>query len=102
MERGANMSVRVTCITKSGGDHENPHAAISDLGWVNEETSNRGSSTRLQMYDWIKNKSGVAYVRDARGNQVVVGAAETTRGTKYVRTHADGIWTDNLLALPEC
>jgi hypothetical protein len=92
----------VTCIAKSGGDHENPHAAISSLGWINEETNESGSSTRLEMYDWIKNKSGVAYVRDARGNQVRVGGAETARGTEYVRTYADGIWTDNLLALPEC
>ncbi|MFD9461153.1 DUF3892 domain-containing protein [Streptomyces sp. NPDC060027] len=23
-----------------------------------------------------------------------------TRGAKYLRTHADGVWTNNLLALP--
>jgi hypothetical protein len=54
------------------------------------------------MYDWIKNQSGHAYVRDASGNTVRVGTAETSRGTKYVRTYRDGTWTDNLLALPEC
>lgn len=96
------MSVRVTCITKSGGYHENPHAAISALGWVNEDTGATGSSTRLVMYDWIKDKGGYAYVRDARGNEAKVGTAETASGTKYVRTYADRVWTDNLLALPEC
>lgn len=96
------MSVRITCINKAGGDHENPHVAISNLGWVNEDNNNRGTSTRLEMYDWIKEKSGVAYVRDTAGNQVRVGTAETSRGTKYVRTFRDKVWTDNLLALPEC
>jgi len=31
-----------------------------------------------------------------------VGTAVSTRGTKYVRTYRDKVWTDNLLALPEC
>lgn len=96
------MSVRITCISKAGGDHENPHAAISNLEWVNEADGKTGDSTRLEMYDWIKNQDGYAYVRDQNGNAVRVGTAETDRGTKYVRTYADGKWTDNLLALPEC
>lgn len=96
------MSVRITCISKDGGNHDNPHTAITDLGWVNEQSGERGSSTRLQMYDWIKNKGGDAYVKDAYGNVVRVGTAETALGTKYVRTYADRTWTDNLLSLPEC
>lgn len=96
------MSVRVTCISKDVGNHENPHVAISNLGWVNEANGQTGNSTRLQMYNWIKNQDGYAYVKDNAGNTVRVGAAETAGGTKYVRTYADGKWTDNLLALPEC
>lgn len=96
------MSVRITCSSKSGGDREDPHTEITSLGWINEENGNRGSSTRLEMYDWIKEKSGHAYVRDNAGNQVGVDTAETQRGTKYVRTSRDRVWTDNLLALPEC
>lgn len=96
------MAVRITCIGKAGGDHENPHVAISSLGWVNEENNERGTSTRLEMYDWIKNQAGYAYVRDATGNQVQVGTAESRSGTKFVRTYRDRVWTDNLLALPEC
>ncbi|GAN91770.1 hypothetical protein Gbfr_091_001 [Gluconobacter frateurii M-2] len=96
------MSVRITCINKDGGNHENPHTAISYLGWINEETRETGKSTRLELYDWIKNKNGYAYVRDASGNTVSVGTAETERGTKYVKTYRDKTWTDNLLSLPEC
>lgn len=96
------MSVRVTCISKAGGDHDNPHESISHLGWTNEETHESGKSTRLEMYSWIKDKGGYAYVRDGAGNTVRVGTAVSTRGTKYVRTYRDKVWTDNLLALPEC
>ncbi len=96
------MSVRITCISKDGGNHENPHVAITDLGWKNEETGETGNSTRLAMYEWIKEKNGHAYVRDGSGNTARVGTAETAKGTKYVRTYRDNTWTDNLLALPEC
>lgn len=96
------MSIRITCIRKSSGFHADPHHAISELGWINEETHETGTSTRLQVYDWIKNQSGVAYVRDLRGNQAGVGIREHAYGTKFVQTFADRVWTDNLLALPEC
>lgn len=96
------MSVRITCIRKDHGNHDNPHVAISSVDWVNESTSERGTTSRTEMYDWIKDKNGYAYVRDNQGNEVRVGTAETPRGTKYIRTYRDKVWTDNLLALPEC
>jgi hypothetical protein len=96
------MSIRITCINKSGGYHEDPHHAISNLGWINEKSQETGKSTRLEIYDWIKNKNGVAIVRDSGGNEVRVGTREHSNGSKYVQTYADRVWTDNLLALPEC
>jgi len=96
------MSIRITCIKKSNGHHEDPHRAISELGWINEQTNETNRSTRLEIYDWIKNHNGVASVVDARGNKARVGAREHANGTKYVQTYADRVWTDNLLALPEC
>ena len=95
------MAIRITCINKSNGYHQDPHHAISDLGWIEEGTGKTGKSTRLQIYDWIR-QGGVAHVRDAKGNNARVGAREHANGTKFLQTHADGVWTDNLLALPEC
>ena len=69
------MSIRITCIKKSNGFHEYPHHAISQFGWINEQTNETNRSTRLEMYEWIKNDSGVASVVDARGNKARVGAA---------------------------
>jgi hypothetical protein len=96
------MSIRITCINKAGGYHADPHSAIESLGWVNEQTGDSGKSTRLEVYEWIKNKNGRACVVDSRGNRADVGARENSNGTKYVQTYADKVWTNNLLSLPEC
>jgi len=96
------MTIRITCIKKSGGYHSDPHNAIETLAWVNEETGEKGVSTRLTIYDWIRNKNGTAYVKDMRGNKAIVGTHENAHGTKYVQTYSGQVWTDNLLALPEC
>lgn len=96
------MAIRVTCINKSGGYHADPHDAISNLGWTNEETGATGKNTRIEIYDWIKNDGGIAYVLDSRGNKAFVSTRENANGTKYLQTYADRVWTDNLLSLPEC
>ncbi len=96
------MSIRITCINKSGGYHQDPHHAISHLGWVEDGTGKTGKNTRLEIYDWLKNNNGVAYVQDRRGNKAYLYPRENAQGTQFVQTYADNIWTDNLLALSEC
>ena len=96
------MSVRITCINKDNGNHENPHEAIINLGWVNEKTGASGKTSRVGMYNWIKEKGGQAYVSGPNGSVSTLGTAVTSKGTKYVRTYANGVWNDNLLSLPEC
>jgi hypothetical protein len=95
------MSVRITCIKKSGGYHEDPHEAISTFGWTNEQTGASDTSTREQMWEWVTN-GGEAYVKDAYGNVARVLAKTNSRGTHYLQTEANGQLTDNLLKLPEC
>ncbi len=88
------MSVYITARHMVGGtDHEH----IASVKWENVDNSNTGESTRATMVDWIKNKGGKAYVKDG-GGKVGVGVVEAT--PPYLRTHADGKWTNNLLALP--
>jgi hypothetical protein len=96
------MSIRITCIKKDNGYHENPHVAISELGWVEDGTNETGRSTRIRIYDWIKNEGGVAYVTDSIGDKAYVTTAISASGTKYVKTIADNTTADNLLKLPEC
>jgi hypothetical protein len=95
------MAIRITCIKKDNGFHENPYAAISEIGWINVDNGNSGKSTRIQVYDWIKT-GGIAYVTDSRGNTAKLICVETEKGTKYVKTESDNVETDNLLKLDEC
>lgn len=96
------MEIRIKCINKDNGNHENPNVAITHLGWVNEQNGTSGKSTRLELYKWIKVDGGYAYVKDSQGNIAKVITAETALGTKYVKTEADNTTKDNLLSLPEC
>jgi len=96
------MSVRVICISKDNGNHDNPHEAISHYGWVNERTDKRGRNDRTSMVDWIKNKKGIAYVKDSLGNVAYCEVRKNSRGTEFLQTVSDGKYTNNLLELPEC
>jgi hypothetical protein len=95
------MSIRITCINKAGGQHENPHVAIPKLGWTEDGTGKSGIWTREQMYDWLKD-GGMAYVKDARGDVAWLITEISSRGTKFVRTQPDWTKADNLLSLGEC
>ena len=95
------MAVKVTCIKKTIGNHENPHVAISNFGWINEETNKTGNSTRIQIYDFIKT-GGIVYVNDKTGKSINLIALETSIGTKYVKTPPNDSKVDNLLSLEEC
>jgi hypothetical protein len=95
------MAVRITCIKKDGGNHENPFVAISTLSWINDVTNATGTSTRLQMYEFVTN-NGIAYVQDYLGNKANLKGAISDKGNKYVKTYSDNVASDNLLKLPEC
>jgi hypothetical protein len=72
------------------------HEHIAEVGWRDPADGKTGRSSRATMVDWIENKSGVAKVTDGI-NTVDVGVVKGN--PSYLRTHADGKWTDNLLAL---
>lgn len=95
------MSIRITCIKKDSGNHENSHTAISALGWIEDTTNKTGRSTRIEMYDFVRS-GGYAYVKDSYGNKAQLIAEVTANGTKYVKTKPDNTTTDNLLKLPAC
>jgi copper oxidase (laccase) domain-containing protein len=73
------------------------HEHITDVKWRNPSSGELGQSTRAAMVDWI-NEGGVAKVADFQGHDVSVVVVNSS--PPYIRTHADGVWTDNLLALP--
>jgi hypothetical protein len=91
------MSVRITHIRQAGGTG---HEHIVGVKWIDPADSGTGKSSTLEMVTWIEDKDGKAYVDDEHGHRVQVGVVTPPQGSKYLRTHADGVWTDNLLSLP--
>jgi hypothetical protein len=86
--------VLVACINKQ--PRNNPHEGITHLcnasaGW---------KWPRSQVIESIEAKTNTFYTT-VGGNRADVGVVDGPNG-KYVRTYADGVWNDNLLALPEC
>lgn len=87
--------VQVTCINKQ--PRNNPHEGITHLGGPG---GGGWRWTRQQVIDSINARRDTFYTL-VGGNRAEVGVVNGPNGP-YVRTHADGKWNDNLLALPEC
>lgn len=97
------MTIRIVCINKDNGNHDNPHEAITRFGYVgNDNTSNsfRKFCDRAELVKWLRNNNQ-AYVTD--GTKVAYCYVRVNKhGTEFVQTKADGDWYDNLLQLEEC
>lgn len=84
--------VQVTCITKQA--YSTGHEAITYLGgsgwrWTREQVSQSIEAGTNTFYTQVNGRrADVAVVNGPSG--------------KYLRTHADGTYNDNLLALPTC
>jgi hypothetical protein len=85
--------VQITCINKP--DRDSSHESISHLG------NSQGKWTKEQVIAWIDSNEYRFYTEDRLG-MVWIGVVREAGKQPYLRTHADGRWTDNLLALPEC
>ena len=96
------MAVKITCIRKANGNHESPYVAISFLKWIEDGTGKIGETSRIEMYDFVVNTKGTAYVLDSRGNKANLIGAISSKGNKYVKTVPDDVLSDNLLKLSEC
>jgi len=85
--------VFITAVHMEGGSG---HEHIAAVRW--EQGGKTGHCSRALMVSFI-NENGAEAVKVTDGrNTVSVGVLEG----KWLPTHADGKWTDNLLALPRC
>jgi hypothetical protein len=85
--------IYIEAVHMSGGTK---HEHIAEVKWRDPSNNATDCWSRARMVDWI-NDGGQAYVKDGsdRGLVAVVNASPP-----YIRTKADDVWTDNLLALP--
>jgi len=88
----------VTCVNKP--DRNSAHEHITHIG----NSAGQWRITRELAIKKIDAKEEAFYTIDrSTGNKVYVGVVRGD-GLKapYLRTHADGKWKDNLLALDKC
>lgn len=84
---------RIRCINKTGHAHEHITHVGGD-GW---------KWTREQVVASIEAKTNTFFVIDPNtGKRADVGVVHPKYGSPYLRTYADGVWNDNLLAQYEC
>lgn len=88
--------VKVTCITKA--HPQGGHEYITHIGSVD----GRWRWSKEQVIQSLDNKSNTFFVVAPSGKRADVGVVKPSSGHPYLRTFADGIWTDNLLSLPSC
>lgn len=91
------MSRRIYAIRLSGG---NTHQHIAHLWWKDPASGLLGDDTRAAMVTYVERQNGKVFVEDGYGHRVDARVVTPQYGEKYLRTYADGVWTDNLLALP--
>jgi hypothetical protein len=89
---GHMADVQITCINKQ--PRNNPHEGITHLGNAD------GRWTRDQVTAWIQSGAHTFFTR-VNGRRADIGVFQGPNGP-YLKTYADGVWNDNLLALPEC
>lgn len=90
--------IEITAIHLQGGER---HEHIGAVHWRNTQTGATGQSTRDAVVVWLDESNANQAVVAHNGTWVYVGVCRPTGGQPYLRTHADGDWTDNLLALPK-
>lgn len=88
---------QVTCINKP--DRLSRHEHITHIG----STANQWRMTREEAIRRIDAKEETFYTIDrSSGQKMYIGVVRESGKHPYLRTHADGKWNDNLLALAEC
>jgi Protein of unknown function (DUF3892) len=90
---------RIDCINKT--DRFSQHEHITHVGGPKPDGSGRWKDSVPNVVALIENKTHRFYTSEG-GASVWVGVRTSTAGRKFLQTHADGIWKDNLLALNEC
>jgi hypothetical protein len=90
---------QVTCITKPHPLSSHEH--ITHIGNGNANPPWRW--TREQVIASIDAKTNTFFVIDPRtGRRADIAVVREAGRAPFLRTHADGLWNDNLLSLPQC
>jgi hypothetical protein len=90
---------RVDCVNKP--DRDNRHESITHAGGPNPDSGGRWKDTVANIVGFIERGEHRFYTQEGDAS-AWVAVRTSAAGNKFIQTYADGIWKDNLLALPEC
>jgi hypothetical protein len=89
----------IQIIAIRGGSNVSHHA-ISDYKGIEKSTAKIYSYPRQYIVGLLDNKKARAYVKDS-ARRIAYCGVNQIGSTRFLQTYADGVWTDNLLNLPQ-
>ena len=89
------MRVQITAVHMVAGGSRHEH--IAQVQWTEINGSRNDTASRQDMVDWLHQQGNQAWVYGG-GRWIEVKVVDAN--PPYIRTYADGVWSDNLLALP--
>ncbi|HZZ56485.1 MAG TPA: DUF3892 domain-containing protein [Opitutaceae bacterium] len=90
--------IQVSCITKSTpyGSHEH----ITHIGGIGSTAWRLTKESAIRRID--SKEESFFTIDKTTGKRAYVGVVREAGKPPFLRTHADGVWNDNLLAQPTC
>jgi len=89
-------SYRITCVVKP--NRTSTHEHITHLG----NTQQGWMMTREKVIQYIDDGTHSFYTEDSAGHRAAILVVRESGKQPYLRTAANGAWTDNLLSLEDC
>ncbi|MGN7964915.1 DUF3892 domain-containing protein [Microbacterium sp. 22179] len=90
------MSIEITHVRF--GSTKKTEDEIVRYKWRGIESNDTGESAKPTLVAWVDD-NGKAYVGSG-SSRVSVGVVKPQQGQPFLRTYADGKWTNNLVNLP--
>ena len=87
--------IYIYAVRTSGGEE---HEHITAVRWRSPDNGRAGEATREEVVDWVSRRGWAVYARGDDAHIARVWAVDAS--PLHLRTYDNGIWTDNLLALP--
>ena len=93
MVAAATKTAQVECINKPNRDSS--EEAITHIGGPTWKFDVPDAIRKIENREWT-------FYTLVNGKRAEIGVNTSKSGRKFLQTHADGYWNNNLLALAEC
>jgi uncharacterized protein DUF3892 len=91
--------IEITAVSFGQADQAKAHEHITAVLWRSAGTS-QGHTSRQAIVEWLSASVANQAVVANGSDYVRVAVVRPADQAPYLRTQADGVWTDDLLALP--